>query len=347
MSSPLRIVHAIRSDAFAGVEQFVLRLALRQAREGHSVHVIGGAPDRMREPLQESAIGFSPAATTAQTSRAIRAVSAGADIVNTHMTAADVAAVVALAGARPRPVLVSTRHFTSPRGTGSGIPFDALIGGRIDAEISISRAVASSIGRPSTVVHTGVENVDDPESARRSALLMAQRLESEKRTDLGIRAFAASRLSDSGWSLEIAGDGAERPRLEALAGQLGVEVRFLGFRSDVPALMANAGMLLAPCTVEGLGLTVIEAMASALPVVAADAGGHTEILEGLDARALYAPEDPDAAARSLRSLADDAPGRAALGAAARARQRRDFSIQSQAAGTEAVYRAAIGRRRAG
>ena len=50
---PLRILHAIRSDGFSGVEQFVLRLALAQAADGHRVTVIGGATDRMRPALAD------------------------------------------------------------------------------------------------------------------------------------------------------------------------------------------------------------------------------------------------------------------------------------------------------
>lgn len=343
MTSPLRIVHAVRSDAFAGVEQFVLRLALHQAQDGHAVRVIGGAPDRMQRPLNARGVGFTPASRTRETAGAIRKAAASADVVNTHMTAADVAAVIALRGPG-RPALVSTRHFTSPRGRGTGIPYDAVIGGRIDAELSISRAVAATIGRPSTVVHSGVDVVPDSDQPRSPSVLMAQRLESEKRTDLGMRAFAASGLAGDGWTLVIAGDGTERSRLEELATELGVDARFLGFRDDIPALMARAGIFLAPCAVEGLGLALLEAMATGAPVIAADAGGHTEVLEGLDPRALYVAEDPDAAARSLAALAADRPGRAALGAAGRDRQRTAFSLAAQAAGTEAVYRAAIERR---
>ena len=86
-------------------------------------------------------------------------------------------------------------------------------------------------------------------------------------------------------------------------------------------------------------------MATGLPAVAADAGGHSEILAGLDPRALFPADDVAAAARSLRALADDDAGRAALGAGGRKRQRDEFSITSQLAGTEAVYRAAIAARR--
>jgi glycosyltransferase involved in cell wall biosynthesis len=341
MTGPLRIVHAIRSAAFAGVEQFVLRLAVQQAADGHRVHVIGGDPARMRPGLAHPALSFAPATRTAETVQAIARAAPGADVVNTHMTAADAAAVMALAARRRRPPIVSTRHFTSPRGRFAGLPIDALVAGTIDAELSISRAVADAIGRASTVVHSGVAVSDLPARPRERTVLMAQRLESEKRTDLGIRAFASSGLAAHGWSLEIAGDGAQRAALEELAARVGVDARFLGFRDDLAERYRTAGLLLAPCPVEGLGLAVIEALAAAMPVVAADAGGHREILAGLDPRALFEADDPDAAARALASLGEDPAGRFALGEAGRARQRAEFSLAAQARGTEEVYRAAI------
>ena len=49
-------------------------------------------------------------------------------------------------------------------------------------------------------------------------------------------------------------------------------------------------MLIAPCPVEGLGLTLLEAMAGGLPVVAAEAAGHLDVLAGLDSRAMFPPE---------------------------------------------------------
>jgi len=336
----LRILHAVRSDGFAGVEQFVLRLALAQAADGHDVAVIGGAADRMRPDLDAAGVEHVPAARTVDVERAVRPRAAEVDVVNTHMTAADVAAVIALTGRR-RPALVSTRHFAQPRGRLGPVPIDALVGRRIDAEVSISAAVAASVDRPSTVVHTGVDPRPLGDGRPRDrTVLIAQRLEPEKHTHVGIRAFAASGLAADGWTLEVAGDGSERDAVHALARELGLEpvVRFSGFRSDLPAVMDRAGMLVAPCPVEGLGLTVLEAMAGGLPVVAAAAGGHVELLEGLDQRTLFTADDADDAARRLRALADDEPGRADLGAAERVRQQQAFSTRAQADGTEAVYR---------
>ena len=101
----------------------------------------------------------------------------------------------------------------------------------------------------------------------------------EKRTDVAIRAFAASGLADDGWRLKVAGHGSLLVELERLTEELGISARvdFLGPRRDVAELMSRSAILLAPCPIEGLGLVVLEAMAAQLPVVAS-AGGHLETL---------------------------------------------------------------------
>jgi len=107
--------------------------------------------------------------------------------------------------------------------------------------------------------------------------------------------------------------------------------------------MARASVLLATCPIEGFGLTVLEAMASGLPVVAPDTGGPAEMLEGLDPRALFPADDAAAAGAQLRSLAANEKDRIAFGDAVRARQQQSFTVEAQARATEAVYRAALGR----
>lgn len=344
MNEPVRILHAIRSEGFAGVEQFVLRLASAQAAAGHRVAVVGGAADRMRPGLAAADVAFAPAARTIEVARAVRRHARSVDVVNTHMTAADLGAVIGLIGMRrPRPPIVATRHFAQPRGRIGPVPIGSLLRGRIAAQIAISDVVAAAVDGPSTVVHPGIQprRYGDA-SERKRTVLMAQRLEPEKHTHVGIRAFAASRLADDGWSLEVAGTGSEAAALHDLVETLGLvgSVRFLGFRADLPDLMDRAGLLLASCPFEHFGLTVLEAMAGGLPVVAAGAAGHRAMLDGLDPRAMFRPDDVEAAAASLRSLADDPAGREALGVAQRDRQNRDFSMRAQLEGTDAIYRSA-------
>jgi len=341
MTRPLRILHAIRSDGFAGVEQFVLRLACAQAQRGDEVAVIGGAVGPMRLGLDPVEVPHVPAARTDEVTAAVRRLAGGVDVVNTHMTAADVGTVLALAGRRTKPAVVATRHFAKPRGRIGPVPIASLVRHGVDAQIAISEAVAAAIDGTSTVVHPGIEpRPPHDEAARERIVLMGQRLEPEKHTDIGIRVFAASGLADDGWRLDVAGDGSERAVLEALTRSLGLggAVRFLGFRADLPDLMGRSGLLIAPCPIEGFGLSLLEAMASGLPVVAAGAAGHLDTLSGLDPRALFPPDDVAAGAASLRSLAHDEAGRRALADAALERQRRQFSLEAQADATDAVYR---------
>jgi glycosyltransferase involved in cell wall biosynthesis len=347
MTEPLRILHAVSSDRFAGVEQFVRRLAIRQALDGHTVAVFGGAAEHMARSLRESGVEWGAANSTISVLSAVRRNLATSDVVNSHMTAADLASIAARTTSRHKVPIIATRHFAQRRGTvGPGILYRTLER-HIDAEISVSRTVADRAGVPSAVIHPGLEPraLSDP-LARRRTVLVAQRLQTEKRTDVAVRAFAASGIWQSGWDLEIAGTGPEQDHLVSLGAKLGVaeHMRLLGFRSDVESLMDQAGLLFASSPFEHFGLTVLEAMAAGLPVVAAAAAGHVEMLHGLDDRALFTPDDVQGAAERLRSLAADARARAVLGEDEHRRQVEMFSLRAQAEATEAVYRRAISAR---
>ena len=337
----LRILHVIHSDAFAGVEQFVRRLAIAQA-VAHDVRVVGGAPELMAPPLEAAGVRFRGSGRLPRLIGSVSAASSTVDVVNTHMTAADLASVVATFHRRTAPAIVATRHFSQRRGSTGPDAIYRLVERGIDAEIAISKTVADMIDVPSTVIYPGVEPLPQtPDDDRRPVALIAQRLQPEKHTEVGLRAFAQSGLAGAGWTLEVAGVGSDRAALERLASELGIAVRFLGFRADVPDLMRTSGILLATSPFEHFGLTVLEAMAAGLPVVAARAGGHEEMLAGLEPRALYAPDDVAAAAECLRRLGADPHARAALGDAQRARQAAHFTLSKQASATREAYRQAI------
>lgn len=342
----MRILHAVRSDGFAGVERHVARLARAQSAAGHDVAVVGGAPDGMRATVDDPTVPLLPAASTGDVVRALRRHAAAADVVHVHMTAAEVAAAVAARTTRRFPPVVSTRHFARRRGTGARGRLVAVVAASsVRAQIAISRYVADHVEGDSVVVHPGVADRPDGRgaAARDDVVLVVQRLEAEKRTDLALEAFAASGLADRGWRLEVAGDGAQRTALQDLSRSLGIDgaTSFLGARDDVDAILGRAGLLVAPCPVEGLGLSVLEAMASGLPVVASAAGGHRETLGGIDPLTLYPPLDPGAAGLSLAALAADPGRRDACAAAGRAAQRARFTPAAQVAGTDAVYRAVL------
>ncbi|MDJ0848057.1 MAG: glycosyltransferase family 4 protein [Myxococcota bacterium] len=144
------------------------------------------------------------------------------------------------------------------------------------------------------------------------------RLEPYKRVDLLLRATArlAAELPDL--DLVIVGRGSERARLEALAGELGIarRVRFTGFVSDVErdATLAEARVCVCPSVKEGWGITVIEANALGIPVIATDAPGLRDAVRDDETGVLVA-DGPAAAfverlTGALRSLLGD---RARLG----------------------------------
>jgi glycosyltransferase involved in cell wall biosynthesis len=344
----VRVLHVVHSDAFAGVERHVARLARAQAAHGDQVVVVGGDTSRMRETIGDPSVRVLPAGSLARVVRTIRSTARGADVLHAHMTSAEIAASVVSATTPRTPPVVATRHFARTRGSGPAAGLTAAVARRpVRAQIAISRYVADHVDGDSVVVHPGIDDRPDAPAAagRDRTVLLVQRLEPEKRTDLGVLAFAASGLHRDGWRLAIAGDGSQRADVEALVARegLGEHVDLLGARADVDDLMRHAALLLAPCPIEGLGLSVLEAMSNGLPVVAAAAGGHLETLAGLDPLALYPSTDVTRAGEHLAALAMSPERRDAYGEAARAVQRARFTPGGQVEGTAAVYRAVLRR----
>lgn len=331
----MRVRHLVLTRSFAGVERHVCVLANEQAKRGDDVEVWGGLPPEMRRHLDRRVV-HRPAVALAPTAlRSLRA--SRPDVVHAHMTKAELAAIApAVVDGAP---LVATRHFARRRGTGvGGMLTRPVIARRVDAQIAVSRYVAEAVEGPSTVVYPGVEIDPAPQAApRRPVALVVQRLQPEKNTEVAVRAFAAGAPPD--WTLEIVGSGPEAARLRGLVARLDIDdrVSFLGFRDDVPRLMGSSAVLLAPCEVEGLGLSVLEAMSHALPVLASRAGAHLETV-GLAADAqLFAPGDAEHAAVLLARLGAEAALREAYGAQLADVQRTTFTPQAQAEATEAVY----------
>ena len=341
----MRITHVVCTDNFAGVERHVALLAAAQHDLGHTVTVLGGRQEHMSAAIDRPGVRLVPAVDRrTAASLLLGPAGRGADLVATHMTDADVVALTS--PALVRTPIVSTRHFAARRGaTPAHRSLVERLQPRLAAEIGVSDYIAGAVDVDATVVLPGVPDRPDlpPPSHRDRTVLVAQRLEREKSTEVAIAAFAASGLPDRGWRLRIAGDGSHAAALKHQADLLGVSdaTEFLGHRHDVEDLMATAAVLLAPCAIEGIGLSVIEAMASGLPVVAAAAGGHLESVGGVPIPALFAPGDHEAAAHHLVRLVDDPTTLDAYGTALRERQRRALTVAEQARATDEVYRHAL------
>ena len=340
----MRVVHAVQTAAFGGVESYVARLSSAQAEAGDEVTVIGGDVERVRQVVGDRVRVVIPAATLGAVWSAVRRRVDEVDVVHAHMTAAEMACSVALLGSRVP--LVCTRHFAQRRGRNILVHVGSSVFARnIAAQISVSRFVADSIEGPSVLVYPGVPPRPPavPWTDREPVVLVAQRLEAEKSTEDAIHAFARSGLASEGWRLDVAGDGARRPALERKVRGLGMteSVRFLGHRSDVTELMERSRILFASSPSEHFGLSVIEAMASGLPVVATASGGHLETLGSAPGAALYPPGDIEAAGRALRELAHD-PGRwSAYSRQLQRVQQGSFTLERQERETRRVYESVV------
>jgi glycosyltransferase involved in cell wall biosynthesis len=208
--------------------------------------------------------------------------------------------------------------------------------GVVRQDIAISQFVAESIGGPSVVIPNGVP--DRPQAPLEApTVVMLQRLDTEKATDVGLRAFAHSGLAWEGWRLVVAGDGALRPSLARLVETLDMvgHVELVGHVARTDQLLAGASVLLAPAPREPFGLSVVEAMAHGLPVVAAGGGAHLETV-GADGL-LFTPGDHRAAAGSLARLGADPGLRRSVGYALRRRQQERFTLSLHVDRLERLY----------
>ena len=322
----LRLAHVVCSNSFAGVERYVTYVAPGLARRGIDVVVIGGPGEAMQPALEPVGIPHVPATTALEAAR--RLVQARPlHLIHAHMTASELAAV--LGGTLTRTPVVTTRHFAARRGSSPAGRLAAIpIARAVRREIAISRFVADAIGRPSVVIPNGVPSVPAG-SGGQPMVLMAQRLEAEKEGEVGIRAWAASGLADRGWRLVIAGEGAEAANLRSLVEDIGAgaSVDFLGRTPGIDGLLSQAGVFLASARAEPFGLSVVEAMAAAVPVVASASGAHAETVGLCTTEWLFPAGDHLACAGLLRRLAENDSSREAYGRALQAVQRRAFELE--------------------
>jgi glycosyltransferase involved in cell wall biosynthesis len=175
-----------------------------------------------------------------------------------------------------------------------------------------------------------------------SYVLYAGKIATNKGTQYLAEAIAAAGIR---WPVVVVGDGPQRAALEADARARGLDLRVLGWRDrhEVWSWMRHATLLAFPSYgPESLSRVLIEAAALGTPIAAMNTGGTTDILQhgvtGLVA------DDVAAFSRALATLANDAPLRARLGAAAVADVHARFSAPAVVERIEQVYRRLLGER---
>ncbi len=201
------------------------------------------------------------------------------------------------------------------------------------------------------VLHNGIEPGAPPTAiarkcARRAlgvgddALLIgaAGRLDPVKDFVTLVDAVARLRLRLDAIRLVIIGDGAERSALERYAEATAPgAVLFTGYRSDVRALLPAFDIFANSSTHEGVSLTILEAMAAALPVVATSVGGTPEVVVENETGLLVPACNPASLAAAIGRLARLPETRRRMGEAARFRVKSHFSLDAMTRGYLGAY----------
>lgn len=139
--------------------------------------------------------------------------------------------------------------------------------------------------------------------------------------------------------LVFIGDGPLRGEAQRLAGESGCEdiVWFAGVRDDVAALLRGLDVFVLPSLAEGISNTILEAMASGLPVVATRVGGNPELVDDGRSGTLVPAGDPEALAEAIRAYVEDPELRRGHGRAGRLKVEQEFSMERMVQRYLAVY----------
>jgi L-malate glycosyltransferase len=358
----LQVVHSLGTG---GTERLVIDIATRlRLRHPMAVCCLDEAGSRAHELVDRGVTvttigrepGFHPslAYRIAQAARLHRA-----DIIHCHHYSPFVYGRLATAFA-PNTKLVFTEHGRLSDGPPSRKrrlvnPLLARLPATI---VSVSSALRQSMieegfpGDRVRVIHNGIEPRMRPSpqhrvAARKSLELAADavvvgtvaRLDPVKDLDTLLRGFGALWTEDRRARLFVVGDGADRYRLEAAArmSDFADAVRFLGNRTDVRRLLPAFDVYANSSISEGISLTILEAMATGLPVVATAVGGTPEIIDDGRTGVLVPARQPAAIGGALIALVASRERRHALGAAARLAIKTKFTLDGMVAEYERIY----------
>jgi len=238
--------------------------------------------------------------------------------------------------------------------------FHRKLYGCVDGVLAVSEAVKEVLTYAGVdsgkiwVVHSGVDparfaNSDRAfvETVRRRACVgdatrligIAGVLEQRKAHDVLLRAVRILRQDGEDVACVAAGEGPLRQPLLDLSNHLGIadRVHLLGFVDDMASFYRSLDVFVLPSNKEAMGNSLMEAMASEVPVVASRVGGSVEIVEEAVSGMLFPPGDSRALARAISTLLRDPGLGGRMARAGRERILASFTIERMAAANEHFY----------
>jgi glycosyltransferase involved in cell wall biosynthesis len=278
------------------------------------------------------------------------------DVVHSHMFGSNAWGSVTARLART-PVMVAHEHMWSFEGATLRRTIDREVIGRLaDAFIAVSedarQRMIHLVGLPKekvVVIRNGINDVPpvDRTAARLQLGIPSDRLvvasvgllRPEKAFEVLLRATAITKRTVPEILTVIVGDGPERPRLEALSRELGVDrqVRLLGYRDDIPTVLGASDVCVCCSDYEGGPLSVMEYMDAGKPVVSTNAGGLPELVESDITGLLVNTRDPEGLASAMERLLTNPDLRDRLGKAGRERAATQLSFGRTLSEVEELY----------
>jgi glycosyltransferase involved in cell wall biosynthesis len=136
------------------------------------------------------------------------------------------------------------------------------------------------------------------------------------------------------------GDGELREALQSQTRNagLGEHIHFLGFRQDIPDLLAASDCFVLPSLWEGLSMALVEAMAAGLPIVATEVSGTNQVMISGETGLLVPPGNVERLAQALTQTLSDPSTARAMGAAAQQRVEKYFGARKQAEDNISLYK---------
>lgn len=349
-------------DAPGGVQVHVGQLAARLRDKGHEVLVLAPSSSRPAEPFvrvtgrpirityNESVAPIAPTPRAYRLAR-IAAAEFRPDVVHVHEPFVPGPSMFTVLSSQA-PV-VATFHAYADRSRLLSLAAPALrkVWRRLSVRIAVSQAAADFVGGPMRdrgalrIVPNGADvemfaSARPAELAEGRRILFVNRLDPRKGFRVMVDAFRALAAERRDVILVVAGDGAERTALQELSIEMRSRVVMLGNvpHEDLPPYHAAVEVFCAPSTGrESFGIVLVEAMAAGLPVIASDIPGYREVVRDDVEGILVPPRDPEALARSLGRVLDDADLAKRLGEAGRQRAQR-YSWDTVAGEIEEIYR---------
>ncbi len=364
----VRVLHVITSLTVGGAERLVLSAArgLAPDRFEHAICCIAEpgalAPEATAAGVPLFTVGAFPGVTHPLTFvRLVRLMRRfSPTIVHTHLQSANLYGRFA-AKLAAVPIIIATEHNVYAQKPRRYIVAERLLARWTAVLIAVSASVQQFLARqlavPASRIRVVYNGVAAGHPCARGIDALRERLAADvpivavvasltpkKGHEVLLRAYAALRRRGLACRLVLAGDGPQRPRLEALARELEIDrsVTFLGIvrSADVWAI---ADVVALPSLTEGLPLALLEAMLAGKAVVATAVGGVPEVVASNVNGVLVPPGDADALADGIAQLLASPALRVRLGDEARRTVERSYTEDAYLRSLETIYLDALGQ----